>query len=351
MNTKALYYYEQSLKTTGKAKDIKGTAYTLNNIGNIYAEQEEYQKAIVYFHRSLSILTELEDEHGIASTLNNIGNIYNENKEYEKALDYQLRGLRINEGLNDKQGIAISYNNLGTNYGDLKDYSKALKYQYMSLEIMKEIGDKEGSAYTLNIIGNLMALKKDFKVSIASCSTALKIASEIREIFEQKEACQCLYEAYKSMGNGSKALEYHEQMLVLNDSLQSEETAKKAPTDGICQTGHGRTACYRLKKTFRLKWPIKSKSVEKTRTETWPLGQGFSFWSSQADFSADGAMSKSQRPLSRRKKTVRTTCCSTSCRLKSRRNSRKKAVPMPVILNWSPYCSPISRALPGPPKS
>ena len=36
-----------------------------------------------------------------------------------------------------------------------------------------------------------------------------------------------MYEAYKAMGKDSEALAYHEQMHVLDDSLNEEETTKK----------------------------------------------------------------------------------------------------------------------------
>ena len=67
----------------------------------------------------------------------------------------------------------------------------------------------------------------NFTRAMTYCKKGLTLAEELEQLPNQKEACNCLYLTYKASGNGSKALEYHEQMLVLNDSLQSEETAKK----------------------------------------------------------------------------------------------------------------------------
>ncbi|MEZ4739994.1 MAG: adenylate/guanylate cyclase domain-containing protein, partial [Flavobacteriales bacterium] len=55
----------------------------------------------------------------------------------------------------------------------------------------------------------------------------LEIAMRIEALEVQKEACQCLYGAYKAMGNGKEALRYFEQMVMLKDSVFNEENTKK----------------------------------------------------------------------------------------------------------------------------
>ena len=46
-------------------------------------------------------------------------------------------------------------------------------------------------------------------------------------ITNQKAGCVCLYQAHKAIGNQSKALQYHELLTAIDDSLKSEETSKK----------------------------------------------------------------------------------------------------------------------------
>jgi adenylate cyclase len=43
----------------------------------------------------------------------------------------------------------------------------------------------------------------------------------------EKEACQCLYDAYKAMGKGNEALVYLEKMRTVEDSLHAQETTIK----------------------------------------------------------------------------------------------------------------------------
>ncbi|MEX1189346.1 MAG: adenylate/guanylate cyclase domain-containing protein [Bacteroidia bacterium] len=271
---KALQYFKQSLKIAeeipqpdGKVGDKKGIAGNLNLIGNIYFEQGDYPKALNYYQRGFKIKQEIGDEKGAAALLNNIGLIYSTQGETVQALDYYERSLRIKEkyggyqldiatsysniadiyynqgktiqakdyyerGLavskenGDKKGTAASLQGLGFIYNSLGETKTAKKYFTDALKIQEEIGDKKAITTSITVIGDFYNKQKDYKKAIESCNRGLKLSEEIGAIALQKTACQCLYDAYKGLGNGNKALFYHEEMLVLTDSLQREETAK-----------------------------------------------------------------------------------------------------------------------------
>ena len=224
---KALDYYQRSLKIKEEIGDKNGVAPALNNIGNIYKEQGDYPKALDYYQRSFKIYEEIGDKNGVASSLINFGGIYQAQGDYPKALDYYQRCLRIREEIGDKNGIALSLNNIGSLYQKEGDYPKALDQYQRSLKIKEEIGDKRGIASSLNSIGRLYQKQDDHQRSINQCSKCLLLAQEIGAISLQRDACECLYDGYKTLGNGNKALEYHEQMLALDDSLNAEETTKQ----------------------------------------------------------------------------------------------------------------------------
>lgn len=63
--------------------------------------------------------------------------------------------------------------------------------------------------------------------AIEYCQKGLKLADEIGIIDEQKNACKCLYSAYKTAGKGNEALVYLEKMRAIEDSLKTRETDEK----------------------------------------------------------------------------------------------------------------------------
>jgi len=156
-----------------------------------------------------------------------IGIIYSDLGDYTKALDYYERALKIKEEISDISGIAHTLNNIGNAYKEQGNYSEALEYYKNSLKIKEEISDKRGMVNTMTNIGIIYLVQKNFELAIQWCKEGFSISEEINILVEQKQACGCLYDAYKSLGNTGNTLHYHELKIALVDSLQAKETSKK----------------------------------------------------------------------------------------------------------------------------
>jgi len=224
---KAIDHYQRSFKIREEISDKRGMAGVLNNIGLIYFYRNEYVKALDYFQRGLIIKEEISDKNGMAITFNNMGLIFKNQENYSKALDYYQRSLDIREEISDKRGMAGTLNNIGEVYLNQGDNQRALEYYQHSLDINKEISNKRGTAITLNNIGKISFNQGDHLQAVKWCENALNISEEINAIDIQKDACDCLYQVFKAMGNTREALAYHERIILLNDSLEVKETAKK----------------------------------------------------------------------------------------------------------------------------
>lgn len=223
----AINYYQRSLKIREEIGDKKGISASLYNIGNIYIRQGNYLQALDYHQRSLKIEQEIDNREGIALSLGIIGLIYSEQLNYPKALEYYERSLKIHEEIGDTSGAGTTLANIGLNYKRQGDLSKALDYHLKALKIREENGNKLFIASSLENIGSIYIEQGLYHQAITECQRSLSLSEGIGAIEEQKRSCECLYSAYKLLRNSNKALEYHEQMLVLSDSLRSEETSKK----------------------------------------------------------------------------------------------------------------------------
>jgi len=204
-----------------------GFAASINNIGNIYSDQDDYLKALDYYERSLKISEEIRDKIGTANTLSNIGNMYNDKEgNYPKALEYYQRSLKIREELGNKKGIAGDLNNIGTIYRDQGDNIKAMDYLQRALKISEEIGHKKTIATTITNIGLIYFNQGDYSKALEYCKMSSVTNQEIGALHQEKEACQCLYDTYKAMGKGNEALVYIERIQVIDDSLNAVKTNK-----------------------------------------------------------------------------------------------------------------------------
>jgi len=224
---KRIEYFEISLKIREEVGEKSAIAFSLSNIGELYLAQKNYAKALEYQLRCLKLREELGNQANIAFTLSNMGQINTDQGNYDTALEYHQQSLKLGEVYADKKDIALYLSSIGEVFKKMGDLTKASDYYKRSMLLQDEIGDKPEIAESLANMGELYLIQKEYQKGIEKCQKAYMIALELGSIRTQKMACKCLYENYKGERNMVKALEYHEKMIVLNDSLKSEETSRK----------------------------------------------------------------------------------------------------------------------------
>jgi len=223
-NPKALEYYEEYLRIGERLQDSNILSTGFNNLGTLYSDQGNYTRALEYYQKAQGLAEKQEDKYGRAIAYNNIGSVYFTQGLFEEALTEYKKSLDIRLGLNDLRGVGLMYNNIGLVYKDQRDYPRALEYFRKTLEIQEKLGDKPGLSSLYYSLGTLFTDQKVYSKAAEFCAKGLAVSEEIGALRPARNACSCLYEAYKGMGNSSKALAWHERFVSLNDSLQKEET-------------------------------------------------------------------------------------------------------------------------------
>ncbi|MCB9269647.1 MAG: tetratricopeptide repeat protein [Lewinellaceae bacterium] len=221
--TQALDHYIKSLEYN----DPRQIGPTLNNIGTIYMNQNNYSKALEYCIRSLDLNRQKGDQGAVAATLTKMGAIYRELEDYSNSLDNYSQSLEIFQQLDHKTGIADTYNSLGLLYQRQGEYPKALDFHEKGLTYYEQLGDKNGMALSANNIGEIYLKQKDYNKALAYCQRGYDLSVSFHSLVRKRASCSCLYDTHKALGNGDKALLYLEQLNAVEDSLNSQETAKK----------------------------------------------------------------------------------------------------------------------------
>jgi class 3 adenylate cyclase/Tfp pilus assembly protein PilF len=223
---KALEYFERNLNMREKLANSSELSSIYNNIGNVYASQEDIDLAIVYYKKGLEHFKKEGNKVGTAGLLNNIGALYNSNNQFEIALEYFKRSLKISEEINHKPGLARTYNSLGLYYRHNNNQPKAKEYFQKSIELNKDINNNSGYANSLNNLGTVYNKTTEYYRAIEVCKEGLAVSIKINSPEYERNACNCLYEANKGLGNRKLALEYHERMFKLDESIRSSEIQK-----------------------------------------------------------------------------------------------------------------------------
>ncbi|MEO9870884.1 tetratricopeptide repeat protein [Ekhidna sp.] len=237
---------------------IVATSY--NHLGNIYSDQNQFEKALDYYHKCLALLPDTDRAKAVVTL--NIGLIHFRFGDLNKALEYYLECLKVAESLkekliiahcyqklgmvkrsldeydeakryynlaiqqfeliNDRSMVAYLHSNIANVYSDQEDYGQAIEQLLPSLQIQKEISDLVGQCYTLVNIGTNYMKIKEYQKAEQYLLLAQQLSSEVGVELISKDAAMRLSELFAEQRNFEKAFEYHVAFKILEDSIFNE---------------------------------------------------------------------------------------------------------------------------------
>jgi signal transduction histidine kinase/ActR/RegA family two-component response regulator len=265
----AIQIFLQSLKNGQEIGHDIGSYNALIALGMAYRNLGDYPQSIKYFLQSEKIAEKMDFTNPLSRSYSFIGDVYRLNKDYSNALIYYKKSLDLTQGNKEHPNIPMKYYNIGATYNKLGDYSKALEYANKAYDAAKaspiETDRDYYISYALDLFGEIYQSQKKFKESIQYfqqslrlgkkrqtpyaiayssyligysylklgdydraieyCEDAKRIFVRIERPLNEKNACECLYNAYKKAQKFKAALIEFERVFSLNDSLKGTESA------------------------------------------------------------------------------------------------------------------------------
>ncbi|WP_296386149.1 tetratricopeptide repeat protein, partial [Winogradskyella sp.] len=223
----SLKYHNESLQVAENAKDSIGIFQSLNNLGNLYRQQNLNDKALNFYNKALAIKSAKYNVKNITALKNNISGIYYEKGEFNTAINYYKESIALSREIDDNVNLSSGLNGLGFTYFETKKYSKALSY-------FKE-------AYQLNLLNNFpydlsdsyhgMADTyyglKNYNLALVNAEKLAQLSDKHEFLRHKKNAYYLLSKIYNKTGKYKKAFESHQQFKILNDSLFNKENVEK----------------------------------------------------------------------------------------------------------------------------
>ncbi|TCP24021.1 class 3 adenylate cyclase [Tenacibaculum skagerrakense] len=224
---KALDQYKKALQIQEKLEDTSQIAGTTKNIGSIYMELQDYESAKSHFELSKKLYTSVANEKPLIQVLNGLGEMYLRDSKFEEAQENFETALELTKKFNDERREVEVLFNLGKLYYKKQDYTKALSFYNESLTKASIQNNALYESSAIIAIGTLQEQKGEVYAAMQKCKEGLQIATKLKVISIQEEACKCLYNAYKSANKNKDALLYLEKMHLLKDSLNLKQTSDK----------------------------------------------------------------------------------------------------------------------------
>jgi CHAT domain-containing protein/Tfp pilus assembly protein PilF len=193
---KAFHYLQEALRTG--TDDPRETGYLLNNLG-IVAGQTNAELGASYFQQCLRIAQQAGDDDLAMSTSNNLGTLAQREGEAKRSLEYFTQALHIAEKANKMQAIAGDWFNLATTYQMQNRLDLASHAYDQSLIAAQSTGNKALVGQTLSGLADLHFLRRDF-------STAAKLAKRAATNALEAGDRQIFWSARTTAGDALRAL-------------------------------------------------------------------------------------------------------------------------------------------------
>ncbi len=223
---KALKNYKRSLNLYINEKNWEKIAETYKNMADVYKNIADYPQALAFYEKALKIVEEDEGDESkseVIRLLDQIGQIWFYQKEYDTALIYFTRMQQMLEERGDRQNVSILLSNIANAHFSKGDLEQANEYYQEALKMQIEQNGHWEAAMSLMRIGMIEARKKNYPKAISSYNKSVKLAKVAEANDLLRDNYLVLSEAFEALGNYRRAYEYRILHSDLSEAMVMEE--------------------------------------------------------------------------------------------------------------------------------
>ncbi len=269
----AIAYYKRALSNYESTGNTWGMAAVQGNIGLIHSSNGNSVLALEFLHSALDNFRQIDVKEGIANSLSELGSVYAKLGDHDKAMSMYCDGLALFEAIGNSKGMAAVMENMAELYFGQGDMDQAMDAYRRQLVLYQEIGHAQGVAGVLIGIGLIRQTEGDYGSAVEYCMEGYVLAEESGMLPVQRNACQCLYDAHKALGDQGNTLEFLERIQALDDSLQAEETAVQLEQWEF-QKAMLQDSIAKAEAARRIEEAHHEEIKKKNQTRNWSLGAG-----------------------------------------------------------------------------
>ena len=214
--------YVRARDLTASFDDPLFASLICQTLGRIYREQGIYDKAFNLFREAINYTTQIPRSNDWSYAYSELGRTFAQRDQSDSARHYFELSLENAELIKDLKMQGMAINELGVTYQADGNYKKALEYGKKGLALKQLQGDKRnipqikyslGSVYYY--MNELDSAQKYFQESLSSSRIQTK-----------RGAYKTLYAISSKQGKHKEAIDYIEQYLVYNDSINNMDLAR-----------------------------------------------------------------------------------------------------------------------------
>lgn len=185
-------------------------AYSLINIGTIYANIFNYEAALERYQEALRDYHDVLNANTLIITYNNVGNIYLNTEKYETALEYFYKSLNLSEQTNYREMIAHSLTQICRVQIALDQYGEAAESAGKASALIDELsGDFNGRQINLLNLAQISFQQQHFETAIQQALSGVAVARRLKDEANEIRGFRLLSDIYKVLKDYRKSLKCH----------------------------------------------------------------------------------------------------------------------------------------------
>ncbi len=225
--------YSEAIEYINKAKEVyekiastKGVLKCLEAMAGIHGRQHHFSKAFEKYKLSLELKKDVSlPKYSLAKTLENIGNIFIELEDFEKSSRYYREARRLLKGgeASDNQ-ICINLMNTGVSNGRLGDFEEANNCFIAAYDLVKKNSYIGIEAILLSNMCEFKFYENKLEEGIELANKGLSLCEKLN--LKNTSYCRCmvtLFRCYVAKGEFEKAADFGEDALVVCKSINYTE--------------------------------------------------------------------------------------------------------------------------------
>ncbi|MCP3962451.1 MAG: protein kinase [bacterium] len=228
-NAGAAATLERAQQLFAEARDPKGVADALKQLGTLKKRQGELGTARELYRESLATYRHLGDRRGEGAVLSNLAIIHGKERNLDAAVDLYEQALAIMREIDFRRGEAVVLLNLGgvaTWQGDL---ARTAELSEQALVTLRQIGDRFSEATTLHNLGVVRWKQGDLAAATEQLEAARDLQQQLgSENYLAASTHHDLADVYRARGEPDLARRGYRRALALRRQLGERARAAES---------------------------------------------------------------------------------------------------------------------------
>ena len=213
-------HLQRALSLCEKKKIVGFVASTLLSLGNINATIHNDVEAENYYRKAMEASRQRNNNNTLQQVLMAYARLYTRQENSVAARDMLRQLLQFTITLPNVREQARARYLLANHYLQTAQKDSAIHYLDQALQLLDSFPNTLEKASALVIWGNLNMQEGNYEAAQQHCNEAYSVNRQINDISLQKDACLCLFEVHKQLGQTAQALTYYEEY----HRLQQQQT-------------------------------------------------------------------------------------------------------------------------------